>query len=124
MKKCTVFDLIITIFLIMIIFLLIYYNFINKNNLKSELLIKTSDAEYFYNLDQKKVIEIKGSLGITIIEIENGRFRFVESPCSHKDCVRMGWVSFPNFPVICLPNQVSGFIVEKKENILYDGITQ
>jgi hypothetical protein len=124
MKKITVFDILITLFLFLLISIVIFYNFFYKINSSSELYIETSDAKYFYNLDVKKRIEIQGEIGITIIEINKGKFRFVESPCPHKDCVRVGWVSYPNYPVICLPNKVSAYIISKKENNLYDGVTQ
>ena len=124
MKKLTLLDVIITLLLLLIISLIIYYNFFYKINLYSELFIESPNAEYFFHLDQKKTIEIKGAFGITVIEIDNGKFRFTESPCPHKDCIKMGWISYPNYPVICLPNKVSAFIITKKENDLYDGITQ
>ena len=124
MKKITLFDILLTIILFSGIILIIFYNFFYKINSGSELFIESSDARYFYNLDGKKVIEIEGVLGKTLIEIDNGKFRFIESPCPHKDCIKMGWVSYPNYPVICLPNKVSAYIISRKENNLYDGVTQ
>lgn len=124
MKKITILDVIITIFSFLIIIFIIYYYFFLKVNSKKELFVKTTKEEYFYNLDQKKNVEINGEIGITIIEIDNGRFRFIESACPHKDCINMGWVSYPNYPVICLPNKVSAYIISKKENDLFDSITR
>lgn len=124
MKKLTILDIIITISSFLIIIFLIYYYFFLKVNSKKELFIKTTKEEYFYNLDQKKSIEINGEKGITIIEIDKGRFRFIESICPHKDCINMGWVSYSNYPVICLPNKVSAYIISKKENDLFDSITK
>ena len=106
MKKITVFDIcLLCFFIILIIFA--FYTFIKRSSENSQLYIKTAEDEYYYSLDQKKNIEIKGSVENTVIEIDNGRFRFYSSPCPNKDCVKMGWVSIPNYPVICLPNKVS-----------------
>ncbi len=124
MKKLTILDIIIIIFSFLIIIFLIYNYFFLKVNSKKELFIKTIKEEYFYNLDQKKSIEINGETGKTIIEVDNGRFRFIESACPNKDCINTGWISYPNYPVICLPNKVSAYIISKKENDLFDSITR
>ena len=124
MKKITLFDILLTIILFSGIILIIFYNFFYKINSGSELFIESPDARYYYKLEGKKIIEIEGVIGKTLIEIDDRKFRFIESPCPHKDCIKMGWVSYPNYPVICLPNKVSAYIVSKKINNLYDGVTQ
>lgn len=124
MKKITFFDILITLLLFTVVSLAIFYNFFYGINSNYELYIESPNAKYFYNLEDKKTVEVEGVTGKTIIEIDKGKFRFIESSCSNKDCIKMGWVSYPNYPVICLPNKVSAYIVSKKENDLYDGITQ
>ena len=88
------------------------------------LFIETPHGSYYYNLDQHKKITVLGAGGETIIEITNGQFHFIQSTCQHKDCIKMGWVSMSNFPVICLPNKVSAYIVNKENEPAYHGISQ
>lgn len=123
MKKITLLDIIITIIFLLLIISIIGYQFFYKSNSKNILLIETNKDKYFYYLDQDKTIEVQGANGITVIEIKNGKFRFVSSPCPGKDCIKMGWVSISNYPVICLPNKVSAYI-KSKEEPKYDGITR
>ncbi len=85
---------------------------------------ETNNSKYIYSLYQKKDIEIKGEKGITHIIIDNGKFRFIESECPNKDCVKMGWISLPYYPVVCLPNKVSAYIVNEKDENQYDGISR
>jgi hypothetical protein len=88
------------------------------------LYIETDKAKYFYSMDQEKTIYVNGFRGITKIMIAKGKFAFIESDCPNKDCIKAGWVSMPNMPVICLPNRVSAYIViDEKEN-KFDGIAR
>ncbi len=67
-------------------------------------------------LDLKEEISIKveGVLGVSIIEVKDGKVRFVESPCSNKVCIRSGWLSQVNSLAACLPNGVSLYLVGSK----------
>lgn len=124
MKKVTVLDIIITFIFISGVFLLVFYQFILSSNSGTILLIQTPTDSYYYSIDQKKTLEINGDNGKTIINIEDSKFRFYDSPCMNKDCVRMGWISRHNYPVICLPNKVSAYIVNDDIKLDYDGISR
>ena len=123
MKKITIFDICIICFFILLIVLFVFA-FIKRSKNNSQLFIRNASEEFYYSLSQKKKLRIKGNTGITVIEIENGRFRFQSSPCPHKDCIKMGWISLSNYPVICLPNKVSAYIISNKKDDLYDGISR
>ena len=124
MKKITAFDIIITsIFFIAIIAFTTNY-LLHNNRSNSTLLIQSENETYYYSLNQKKTVIIKGVIGDTIIEIDNGKFSFSESACQNKDCVKMGWISIANFPVVCLPNKVSAYIIKSKDKIEYDGLSR
>ena len=124
MKKITPFDIIITsIFFITIIAFTTNY-FFNNNRSNSTLLIQSENETYYYSLNQKKTVIIKGVIGDTIIKIDNGKFSFSESACSNKDCVKMGWISIANFPVVCLPNKVSAYIIKNKKTVEFDGLSR
>ena len=60
-----------------------------------------------YDLNQTRVLHIKGPLGETIIVINNGQARFKKSPCPNQYCVHQGWLSHAGQVAICLPNQIS-----------------
>lgn len=56
-----------------------------------------SDAEY----------DVQGTLGISRIEVRQGRARVVEDPGPKQICVKQGWVSRAGEAALCLANQVS-----------------
>ena len=51
-------------------------------------------------------IEIKGPLGVSRIEIRDGRVRVASDPSPRQLCVRQGWIP-PGGAAVCLPNRVS-----------------
>lgn len=65
-----------------------------------------------YSLNQTRDIHVKGALGESVIQIVNGRARFLKSPCTNQYCVHQGWLSRAGQAAICLPNalilQLSG----------------
>jgi len=48
-----------------------------------------------------------GPLGTSVIEVRDGRIRFVESPCRNKLCIHSGWLQRNSEFAACLPNLVS-----------------
>ncbi|MDX1810475.1 MAG: NusG domain II-containing protein [Gammaproteobacteria bacterium] len=76
----------------------------------AEVLV-AGEKKYILDLNEEKRVEIQGKLGKSIIEIRNGEIRFVESPCSSKQCIRSGWISQVNELAACLPNGVSLHLV-------------
>jgi hypothetical protein len=55
------------------------------------------------------VVEIEGRLGPSVIEVRDGRARFIDSPCVGRQCVHAGWLSRGGQVAACLPN---GVVVE------------
>ncbi len=71
------------------------------------LLIEIDNKElYRLPLSTERIIHVKGRLGITEIEISDGRARITKSPCPNKICIRMGWINFSNGTSVCVPNRV------------------
>jgi len=60
-----------------------------------------------YDLNQTKEIHLHGSIGDSIIQIEQGKVRFKQSPCNNQYCLHQGWLSRAGQVAICIPNQVS-----------------
>lgn len=96
----------------------------NKTSGSDLLLVSGPHGEYVYNLNQKIIIEIDGIYGKTSIEIDNGRYRFIDSPCKNKTCINNGFISTGLFPNACLPNGVSAAMVKRKKTkgIQIDGV--
>lgn len=118
MKKIKIFDIVLAVIIFII---LIYFSF-NKFFFKSDkakfVTIETAKDKYIYYLPLEKTITIKGETGITIIEIKGEKFRFIESACKNKYCVKNGWISLPYYPVVCLPNRISAYIeLQGEKNI-------
>jgi len=59
------------------------------------------------NLFHNQDIQVPGPLGISYLQVRNGRIRFIDSPCPTKLCVHAGWLSQGGETATCLPNHVS-----------------
>ncbi len=71
-------------------------------------------------LDHAQRIEIGGRLGASVLEVAQGRARFVDSPCPGKLCVHAGWLRHTGESSFCLPNGVGLRITGLHE--VYDAI--
>jgi len=60
-----------------------------------------------YSLDQDRLIDVAGPLGLTQIQIQSGRARISASPCINQYCVHQGWLSHQGEASLCLPNRIS-----------------
>ncbi len=59
-----------------------------------------------YSLSQDQVVDVPGPLGVTKVEIKNGRVRIVSSPCPHGTCKHMGDFGSEGGLLACVPNKV------------------
>lgn len=59
------------------------------------------------SLNQDRLMDVVGPLGISKIEIKQGKVRFLSSPCTNQYCVHQGWLHHEGQAAICLPNRVS-----------------
>ncbi len=60
-----------------------------------------------YPLHTDKIISVQGSLGSSMIEIKQGKARFIHSSCRNQFCVFHGWLSIVGDSTACLPNRIS-----------------
>jgi hypothetical protein len=58
------------------------------------------------NLRLNRLVDVPGPLGVTEVEIRDGRVRVKSDPGLRQLCVRQGWIA-PGEAAICLPNRVS-----------------
>ena len=73
---------------------------------EGQLVVRTPKGEFVYPLSKDAVYKIEGAIGISEIEVADGKARFLDSPCPGKTCVMTGELSEPGTWAACLPNQV------------------
>jgi len=83
-------------------------------------IYKNNEILGTYSLNHKITKTIKGIKGETEININNGKARFSKAPCTKKYCIHQGWINKANQTIVCIPNQVSIYIVGAKKK--YDSI--
>lgn len=68
--------------------------------------VESADGRQYLPLDRDARIQVRGPLGITGVEVREGRVHIDRSPCENQQCVHMGWVGSRSGWVACLPNRV------------------
>ena len=58
-------------------------------------------------LSRDRTLHVHGPLGDSVIEVRQGRARFVRSPCRGQVCVQTGWLQASGEIAACLPNRIS-----------------
>lgn len=113
-KHLTILD-ILTILLIVGISAVFVIFSITHSGQGDTLHIDSPDGMYEYQTDKNQTLRIQGRLGVTVIEIKDREFKFIDSPCLNKTCIHCGKIRRVNIPVVCLPNGVSAYIVGKSD---------
>lgn len=67
------------------------------------------------NLARDKRFQIQGKLGLSTIEIRDGKVRFLKSPCQGKQCIHTGWLHQGGEFAACLPNAISLLVLGDKQ---------
>lgn len=49
---------------------------------------------------------VEGPLGITEVEVKDGKARILRSPCKGKVCIKSGYIQYADRMAVCLPNKV------------------
>ena len=57
-------------------------------------------------LAEARVFHVQGKLGVTEVEIGQGKARIVKSPCKNKICIKSGYIRYADRLAACLPNRV------------------
>jgi len=73
-----------------------------------------------------QVVRATGPLGISEIEIREGRARMLSSPCPEQTCVQTGWIDSQGRIICCVPNKIIIWISdhENRSPDQFDGITR
>lgn len=91
---------------------------LNSGRVKGTFVTVTACGnEYQFSLSKNGVFQVEGEIGITEIEIKDGKVRIKDSACPNKTCVHQGWAN----TIVCLPNRV---IVSVEDGGEFDGIAQ
>jgi hypothetical protein len=83
----------------------------------SQMNLSTQNGEWaVIEVDQKvvkrvplakdQIIPVEGKLGVTNVEILDGRAHIHSSPCQNKICIKSGFIQSTNRVAACLPNRV------------------
>ncbi|HSI96279.1 MAG TPA: NusG domain II-containing protein, partial [Methylophilaceae bacterium] len=73
------------------------------NEPAGKLRIRAGDQVYAtLSLAQKRTLDVPGPLGISRIEIDNGRARVASDPGRHQYCVKQGWLTRAGQVAMCL----------------------
>ena len=85
----------------------------------AEKAVVRKDGEVVAELDlaRRRMLEVAGPIGTTVIVVEPGRARVAADPGPRQYCVRQGWLKRPGEIAICAPNHVSLQIAGGKSGI-------
>lgn len=99
----------------------LYASFWHRGGAGEEVRIVGDDGrEILASLREDRELNIPGPLGTSVIEIRDGRVRFVSSPCHGQLCVHAGWLHFGGEFTACLPNRISVAVLGRE--LRYDTI--
>jgi hypothetical protein len=70
------------------------------------LTVKGKGGSWIYPMDKNELLEVQGPLGVTIVELKEGKARVVSSPCTNQNCIAAGTIHSNGQWTACLPNGV------------------
>ena len=68
-----------------------------------------------HRLSENRVVSVKGKLGITEVEIEQGKARIRHSPCKNKVCIKAGDIQYADRLIACIPNLIIVRVIGDKQ---------
>lgn len=70
-------------------------------------LVSTNGERILLDLTVDGHYRIRGRQGESVIEVAEGRVRFIESTCRHRVCIATGWLDADGDFAACAPNGVA-----------------
>ncbi len=86
----------------------------------SVVIVNGDGKKMVLDLPADTLVEVKGRIGVSVVEIKGRRVRMLSSPCPHKLCMERGWVGAGGV-IVCLPQ---GIIVKVEGEARVDAITE
>jgi hypothetical protein len=120
-KRFKIGDLVIITAVVIFILFFFYRNVLSKPAGR-RVEITAQRYENIFLLDEDRIVEVEGPLGITEVVIREGEVWVRSSPCREKICIKMGRVKRVSEQVVCIPNRVVVEVVG--ENGRIDGVTR
>ncbi len=111
---------IITIAVLLILVFSYRYFFSSYGGTRIEITAPSYEGSF--PLEEDRVVEVPGLLGITSVVIKDGEVWVSESPCKQKICIKMGHKHRVGDQIVCIPNRVLVEISGTKEQV--DGIAR
>tara|TARA_Y100000588_G_scaffold372176_1_gene444406 strand:- start:171 stop:602 length:432 start_codon:yes stop_codon:yes gene_type:complete len=75
-----------------------------------------------YSLEKAQILRFSGPLGVSEVEIDEGKVWVSKAPCRNKICINQGRIYQANSAIVCLPNQLVVRVVGGRRP--FDGISQ
>lgn len=114
----------IPIFLINITIIVLFsLSVYSSSSQEPQVYIETEEDRWIYSIEEEQILNIPGRIGDSLVEIKEGKVRFLDSPCQDKLCEQMGWLESVNDWSACLPNGIM-LIVEGESDEKPDAVSQ
>lgn len=84
-------------------------------------LVSATGGRIVLDLGRDGQHRVRGRRGDSVVEVADGRVRFVESPCRHQVCIAAGWLERDGDFAACAPNGVALQVHARQHR--YDGIS-
>lgn len=68
-------------------------------------------------LEPYQLVELVGPLGISTVEIKEGKVRMLSSPCPDHICMGMGWMGNHGQTIACVPNRIIIKVISAKQSL-------
>jgi hypothetical protein len=68
------------------------------------------------SFDEEKEIEVKTDFGTNIVKVHDHGVEMTHANCPDQICVKTGFVTESDIPIVCLPNRVYVEIVDDTED--------
>ncbi len=103
-KATSPFDWILLVLLLF--FSLTGFIFVGRLMPAGETVIVEVNGKTVYKLalSEDRIVDVKGPIGVTKVEVKDGRVRVLYSPCPEKIGMKQGWIR--RGVIICVPNRV------------------
>lgn len=91
---------------IMVLSIGLIYPILKNVPTSSQAIVTVSNKEVLrINLTEDDEYSVDGKLGKVYIKVKDGKIRVTQENSPHHYCSKQGYVSNPNTPIVCLPNE-------------------
>lgn len=103
---------------------LLISDYLNSDKKKEAIVSYKNDVILAIDLYKNAVYTVDGTLGPVDIEVQDQAVRVEKENSPYHLCSIQGWVSQPNRPIICLPNNIVVEIKASETNEDVDTVIQ